>query len=211
MSYKFGKTEVVCSVGNDIDAILTVDNFYIRTLRCPTKAPPKRTFSVVHQALAIFKIAGEPDRPHRLHGCRCSHLQPAVQVHAGRLPEQDSGRLQRLVQRGHLTFVQVADNGVASGALRTNADIRISGFDLCGSCSVLAFAAPPPPPFATDSTFGDIFGQHRSLETRLWRAWLQHLPGLRARTGPRTRPRPHLCTQFADECQLQRGIQWPAG
>ncbi len=57
----------------------------------------------------------------------------------------------------NLTFVQVADNGVASGAVGTNADIRISGFDLCGGCSVLAFAAPPPPPVGTDTAFGDIF------------------------------------------------------
>lgn len=55
----------------------------------------------------------------------------------------------------NLNFTQVVDNGVASNAGGTNADIRISGLAVDGPFGVLAFAAYPP--VNGGSVAGDMF------------------------------------------------------
>ncbi len=55
----------------------------------------------------------------------------------------------------NLTFVQVADNGVAAGAAGANADIRISGLPIDGSGSTLAYAYFPL--LNSNSLTGDMF------------------------------------------------------
>lgn len=54
----------------------------------------------------------------------------------------------------NLTFVQVFDNGVASGAPGTNADIRISGRPIDLSVFGYAYFPPPPDGFSQE---GDVF------------------------------------------------------
>ncbi|MBC7726514.1 MAG: matrixin family metalloprotease [Microbacteriaceae bacterium] len=54
----------------------------------------------------------------------------------------------------NLTFVQMVDNGVASNASGTNADIRISGHAIDGVFGVLAHGYYPPP--NGDSIAGDV-------------------------------------------------------
>ena len=54
----------------------------------------------------------------------------------------------------NLTFVQVVDNGVASGAAGTNADIRISGLSIFPGVFGYAYLPPPPTGFSIE---GDVF------------------------------------------------------